>query len=60
MQNGIPQNKELELFHIQEHKGMFEEIKNDNKVYLKALKQRVYFYNLIIEDVKLTGKLRKS
>ena len=59
----IPENQDqitLELFDLQGRKVMSEEIRSGEKVNMSILNQGVYFFNLIIDDKKLTGKLIKG
>jgi len=59
----IPNNKApftFDLFDMQGRKIMSEEIRSEEKVNMEALNQGLYFYNLIIDDKRQTGKLIKS
>jgi len=59
----IPDNFDsftFELFDLQGRKIISEEIRSDEKVNMEGLNEGLYFYNLIIDGEKMSGKLMKQ
>ena len=51
---------QFELFDIQGHKVLSREVLSNQKVSLKGLSEGFYFYNLLLESEKISGKLIKQ
>jgi hypothetical protein len=57
-QNSNP--AQFELFDIQGHKILAKEVVSNQKVSLKELSEGLYFYNLLSENGRISGKLIKQ